>query len=353
MKNVMITIPYLNWNLSLYVVLMAFGFLMAATLLLGFSKRHHLRAWHGALYSIFALVFGTVFGRLVYCCVRFNDFFYDELGQFVGFSSTDGSTSLWGRLADLTEGNISIVGIILGCLFAAFLCKLLTKKRGADYLDCAVIPGLFYFIFARLIEPMNNQGFGDLVFSPLFCNVPLGIQNSMGDWSLSVCFIEAALAVIVLLIILILRHSCADKSGSLALYALALLACTQILPESLRRDDVLFMFIFARVTQMFFAALFMVVMFIALARDRKVHAGRFIWESFLSMLLIGINLAGMFALEDKLRIPAVHINWSFVSLNWEAGPLRLEHTVVYIIMGVALLLMALLACRRIRQSDKH
>lgn len=307
-------------SVTLYALAAAAAALVCGGWMLRLAPRHGLGRREAALYFLLAALLALALGRGIYCAVRWEWLFLDEMGNFAGIAP----------FFDAANGGVSVVGVLAGCLLAAPLTSAMTGKKAADYLDCAALPGILLFAVIRLAEPLAGQGYGDLLLSPAFCFFPLALLNDMGDYSLSVCFIEAVLALLLWAALLIARKR-ARKSGSLALYALTLLCACQVMPESLRRDDVLFLFIFARVTQIGYAVLLCGALAFALFRGARRGLG---WKQIVlegGMMLAGVALCigAEFAL-DKTNLPDI---------------------LVYAVMIAALLAMAFLTCRRIYKED--
>lgn len=320
MKQIL-SISILGMDFSLYFLLLVAGFVIACAGVDAAAERAGVKSLGAILYSLLSAVLAVVLGRIVYCAVRFDWLFYDELGEFTG---------LW-PLIDPKAGSLNVIGVLLGCLLAAPIAGAITKQKASSYLHCAAIPGVFLFAFARLIEPLSGQGYGEMLSNEKFCFFPLALENGMGEYALSVCFIEAVLALIVGIVLLFLR-SRYEKPVSLGLAALTLLAVSQIVPESLRRDDVLYLFIFARVTQIGYAVILAGSLFAALAMGikRGLGKGRAFAEALLMLLGIAACVGGEFAL-DKTNLP---------------------NLVVYLAMIAVLIGLALLNLGRIRKEDR-
>ncbi len=288
----MVSLPW-GGEISFYVFLLALSALVAAVWTVYRAHRHEVGAAGAVLFALLSGVFSLALGRAVYCAVRYERMFFDPRGEFVGLAP----------FLDLSEGGFSVIGVILGVLFAALIAGPVTRSSGLAMLDSAAVPGLALFTAERLIEPLNGMGFGDLVTDERLCRFPFAIENSFGDFSLSVCFIEAALAVLVLLFLFIFDRFC-KKKGTLAGVGLALLCATQIMPESLRLDDVLYLFIFARVTQIGYAVLLFGTLAAALIRGgrRGLSGGKIALEIILMLAGIGVCVGAEFAL-DKTNLP--------------------------------------------------
>ena len=205
-----------------YAVLMAVGFLMAMVLGVALGKRKGLKPAGMWIYGGLAAVLGLLIGRGVYCAVRWDMVSVNEWGEF-------GSPLAF---FDLWAGSINVMGVVAGVLLAAPLAALITREKAAAYLDAAVIPGLALYIFARAVEPFSGQGYGFFI-----------------DTAVSVSMIELVLTLLVLAAVIFMGKK-VHRPGTLAQYALVLWCLVQILPESLRCDEALYVFVFARVTHL-------------------------------------------------------------------------------------------------------
>ena len=148
---------------------------------------------------------------------------------------------------------------------------------------------------------------------------------------LSVCFIEAVLVALIALALLIAGRFC-RKRGTLGGIALALLCVSQIMPDSLRHDDALFLFTFARVSQMGYGVLLMGTLVAGLIRGgRRGLSGKIIaLEIILLLLGVGILIGAEFALDKT---------------NW-------PDEAIYAGMIVTLLAMGILVVRRLVKEDR-
>lgn len=304
---------------SLYALLAALLALCAAASLPFFFRRRRLPGRAAAVYVPAALLLGLLLGRSLYCAVR-TDLFLDPLGRSLGAAP----------FFNLGLGSLSVVGLLAGVLLAALPAARLNRVSAAAVLDAAAVPGLLLFAALRFIEPISGQGYGPLTDLPLFCRVPLGIRNGWGEWSLSVCFLEG---VILLVTALCLWKTETKAAGSLALYALVLLSACQIVPESLRRDGALRVFVFARVTQIGYAVILLGSASAAWIRGARRGLDRKVILAEASAVLLGILLliGGEFAL-DRTDWPEV---------------------LIYAGMLLVLFLISLPVLRRIRTEDRR
>jgi len=313
-------VSILGRQVSAYAVIAAaLCVLAAAAFVCVWSMQKKKPLWHGILFAFLSGLLGLFLGRAIYCAVRANSVFFDEIGDYRGLTP----------FFTMEEGSLNAIGILTGCLLAAWVTGLIAKAKAAELLDCAAIPGVTLFALLRLIEPASGQGYGPLVNEyPLLCFSPLSIAGG-GDWevrwSISVCFIEALLlfAVAAALLKIPVR-----RNGARALYALTLIAGTQIIPEILRQDNVLWIFIFAPVTQMGYAALLVGCLVLALrGADRKTAVRE-----------IALMLAGVVLL--------VGAEFAYDKTDW-------PHEALFPVMILILSLMAAMTLRRIHLWDKQ
>lgn len=289
-------------ELPLTWLLLAAGYLDAMALLC--RKKSPLPRKHLALYGVLAAVLGLFIGRGVYCAVRWYEVFLDELGDFRSILA----------FFDTTEGSANVMGIFAGLLLAAPVTAALTKTRPADYLDAAVFPALALYAFARAIEPLSGQGYGSL----------MGLD-------ICVSWVETVLTLVLMVLVPTLRRKSA-KSGTLAQYAITLWCLTQILPESLRCDEALYVFVFARVTHLGLAfTLGLTLIRLLVAEGKRGLPRKDIALDAVGLATgIGICIATLFALDKT----------------------NLSKPLVYGVMLLALTELGFVILRRIRRADR-
>ena len=204
-------------------------------------RRARRKGGHAALYCAAAVLSALLVGRAVYCALR-PEIFLDPLGRFMGV----------GVFFNPTAGGISVIGALAGAMAGIALTARLLKAELPGIADLFAGPGLILLAGFCFLNPLRGQGYGPSVTSPLLCRVPLGIQNGWGGWALSVSFLEGVLMLLAAGVVF--RRKWLRK-GSAALCAAGLLSLWMVLPESLRRDDVLRIFTFARGAQLGYALL--------------------------------------------------------------------------------------------------
>ena len=312
----MVSLP--GFSVSLYALLAALLCICAAAALVFCFRRRSLSAGRALLFAVLAALLGLLLGRIIYCSVH-SELLTDPFGRSLGLAP----------LFDLSIGSLSVVGILAGFLLASLPASLGSGASASRLLDAAVLPGLLLFAGLRFIEPLCGQGYGPMTELPAFCLVPLGIQNGWGEWSVSVCFLEGLL---VLVTALCLSRTRWKRNGSLALCALVLLAACQVMPESLRRDGALRIFVFARVTQIGYAVILFVCAVLAWRRAAVRGISRKTLAAEAAAVLFGIVLC-------------IGCEFALDKTDW-------SHILVYGIMILVLVFLAFLILRRISTEDR-
>ncbi len=303
-----------------YSILVALAALVCLVFMHMQAVKKGLKKTTALIYALCAVPLALFLARLIYCAVRYEWIFLDEMGEFDG---------LW-HFFEIGNGGLNIVGALLGCLLAGGVCAWITHQRAGAILDSAAPWGALLIAVARFMQPLSGQGYGDLVESPALTFYPLALQNEWGEWSLAICTIEGILALILFFVLLYLSKK-VRRPGTLSLYFLVLFCASQIMPQSLRSDDVLFIFIFARVTQLGYMVLLcsaLVAAWMRAVRRMGVTPG-LAGEWLLVLLGVGICIGAEFAL-DKTNLP---------------------DTLVYAVMVATLASMAALGCLRIKKED--
>ena len=291
-----------EFELPVHWLLMAACCLAALGLALLLRKKSGFTAANVCLYGVIAAALGFFFARAIYCAVVWYEIFTDEMGEFAGLAP----------FFDPMVGSANVMGFVAGLLLAAPITAALTKKNAGAYLDMAAVPALALYALARGIEPLSGQGYGDLM-----------------GYDVCVCWLEAALTAVVLAAVLFLRGKC-RRPGTLAQYALTLWCLAQILPESLRCDDALFVFVFARVTHLGLAVTLGVTLLRLLAAGRKHLSAKAVTLDVIGLAAgLGVAIGTIFALDKT---------------NW-------PKPLVYALMIAALAELGFVICRRIHKED--
>ncbi len=286
----------LHWPLAALCAVLCAG-------LYAFTARREGLGRAALLHAALTAVIGLFLARAIYAAVCWYDIFLDAMGNFQGV----------GAFFDPTIGSMNVIGFLAGLLIAAPIAARLAKVSTASLLDASVLPALTMYILTRAIEPLTGQGYGDLM-----------------EMEVCVCWMEAALTAVLLAVcILFLRKKC-RKPGTYFQYALALWCLMQILPESLRCDEALFVLVFARVTHLGLAVT------LGLTLIRLLIAGR----NHLSAKAVVLDVVGL-ATGLGLAIGSI---FALDKTNW-------PKPLVYLLMIAAIIELGVVICRRIRLED--
>ena len=303
-----------------YWLLLAAFLIVCAIFLYRYGEKQKFKRQTTAVYLLTAIPLAFFLGRLLYSAVRYAWIYLDNMGNFKGVLP----------FFDPSLGGVNAIGVLLGCLLAGFITAGITKQKAGRILDAVLPYGVLLFALMRFAEPILGQGYGDWIRQPLLPFYPFGILNDWGEWQLPVCAIEGLMASLVC-VVLFMQRKKTDQPGTLALYGLVLLSASQIIPQSFRQDDVLTIFIFAKVNQIGYMVLLCVPILCAGARAlRRGAKAIYIIVEWIAMI-IGVLLAIWceYAL-DKTNLPDL---------------------LVYAIMAMVIAGMALLAVRRIHKED--
>ena len=287
----------LHWPLAALCAVLCAG-------LYAFTARRKDLCRAALTHAALTAVLGLFLARAIYAAVCWYDIFLDAMGNFQGV----------GAFFDPTIGSMNVIGFLAGLLIAAPIAARLTRVNTASLLDASVVPALTMYILARAIEPLTGQGYGDLM-----------------EMEVCVCWLEAALTVLLLAVCILFLHKKCRRPGTYFQYALVLWCLTQILPESLRCDEALFVLVFARVTHLGLAVTLGVTLLRLLVAGRSQLTAKAVVLDIIGLAAgLGLAIGSIFALDKT---------------NW-------PKPLVYLLMIVAIVELGLVICRRIRLEDR-
>ena len=287
----------LHWPLAALCAVLCAG-------LYAFTARRKDLCRAALTHAALTAVLGLFLARAIYAAVCWYDIFLDAMGNFQGV----------GAFFDPTIGSMNVIGFLAGLLIAAPIAARLTRVNTASLLDASVLPALTMYILARLIEPLTGQGYGDLM-----------------EMEVCVCWLEAALTVLLLAVCILFLHKKCRRPGTYFQYALVLWCLTQILPESLRCDEALFVLVFARVTHLGLAVTLGVTLLRLLVAGRSQLTAKAVVLDIIGLAAgLGLAIGSIFALDKT---------------NW-------PKPLVYLLMIAALIELGVVICRRIRLEDR-
>lgn len=238
--------------------------------------------------AVLSISCAVVGGHLVYCLATLSA---------VLSSYEEGAALLW----QLTSGGYTLYGAVLGAAIALVIYCRVTGTNFAEAAD-ALSPGAALAIaFGRAGEVFIAQGLGDYIEDEALFRFPLLIctdpDPDWPTWQIPVFLYEALAAVIILVVLLCLVRR-KGRAGRLAEVFIALTGVTQVIFESLRRDDFI-RFGFVRFSQIMAAISVAVVLFLRVRRC--VLAGGWrpwqIVRIVLFALCVGIVILIEFALD--------------------------------------------------------
>ena len=212
--------------------------------------------------------------RLLYCLVRFS-FFFLELGPLSIFNTR--------------MGGFLLYGAVLGAMAAAALVARHEKVSVVATLDEMAAPGMLAILICRLAECTTTEGVGTWVESEALMRFPIAVMNEFGEWQLAVFLLEALLATIILIVLLVHRYARGEK----IMTALLLYACCQVVCESLRMDGCLRIG-FVRIAQVISAV---VILGVTVIRAIRYGRGK---DAFLRALAVLLCVAAVGGLEWAL-----------------------------------------------------
>ena len=259
-------------QITVWGILAAVLALGAAVYMVFALRRHGWTGLQGILCCLGACALALLLGRGVFFALR-PEFLTDPMGDYLGLAP----------LFNPAVGSISIAGVLPGLLLGSLAAAALFRKSAAEAWDLFAVPGLLLLLL-------------------------LGAAVYLGTRKLR-------------------------TRGWKTLGALILLSLLQIIPESLRRDDVLKIFIFARVTQLVYCLTMVISAVLIWRRAARLGTGKGTILREAGGLLAGIALlvAGEFAL-DKMNWP----DWA-----------------IYLAMGVVLAGMLAMLLRRLIRTDRQ
>lgn len=266
------------------------------------QKKQGLHQETAEIFALFALVFGLLGARLVYCLCRID--------TFVGELTIDRVLCLW-------EGGYSIMGAALGVVVAALLTAKITSQRPVQILDLIAAPAAMTIALCRFAELTNGQGVGGIVGTPFFQRFPFAVYNAdYEEWFLAVFILEGIAAWLTALLVQGKKRT--GRDGDRAKLFVILLCASQIFLELLREDAYLRVQVyFVRLTQV--GAMAVLVGLMAASnctwkktalKDRAIstRAMTGLWALF--AVCAGINVWMQFAIQKDAFIPA----WTCYSL---------------------------------------
>lgn len=278
----------LGLPVTAYALCLAGALCAALALLYAQCRRLSLRPGTALTMALWMIPLGLVGARLFYCLARLS--FFMEIGLEHMLRVWDGGYALWGALG----------GAVLGAVIAARQ----THQSPARLLDALAAPGALAIALCRLAEYFSGEGIGMYVEDERFCFFPLAVCNQYEEWYWAIFLLEALAALVILGVVL--RRT--RPAGDSARLFLILYSASQVLLESMRRDNFL-RWLFVRVSQLGAALVMaglMLYALIQLARHGSLRGSvlrrtLICWAVFLACT--GIIIALEFAIDKSADLP--------------------------------------------------
>ena len=288
MDTVQGIVSFLGLPVTAYALCLTAALCAALALLAAQCRRLSLRPGTALTMALWMLPLGLAGARLFYCLARLS--FFMEVGLGSMLKMWNGGYALWGALG----------GAVLGAVIAARQ----THQRPALLLDALAAPGALAIALCRLAEYFSGEGIGMYVEDERFCFFPLAVCNQYEEWYWAIFLLEA-LAALVILGVLLRR---ARPAGDTARLFLILYSASQVLLESMRRDNFL-RWLFVRVSQLtatLVLAGLMLYALIHLVRAGRLHGAALrgaiaSWAVFLACT--GVTIALEFAIDKSADLP--------------------------------------------------
>jgi len=312
-KNVLFTV------FGLPVTLYALGIVVAVAaglaLMYREQRRHGLHADTMEIFALLALPLGLIGARLFYCLCRLP--IYMEMGL--------------GNILRLWDGGYALWGAVAGVVLAALLTAKLTRQSAVKLLDALAAPSALTIALCRFAELANGEGIGMELYEPFFQRFPFAVYDTDWEvWFWAICVAEGLVALVIAGVLLSRKRAAAGEKAKLFLI---LYCSSQILLESLRRDEFL-RWLFVRVSQLTAVLVLGGLMFWALYRwaktpkDQRMLPKRLIANWVIFLLGVGVCIGMEFAVDKWADMP-VWLCYCVMAvccaaMGWTSGQLILK-----------------------------
>ena len=287
-KNVLFSVC--GMPVTYYALFVVLALAVGLLFLLAEQKRVGLRGDTTEIFALLALPLGLIGARLFYCLCRLN--LYLEMGLINILRLWDGGYALWGAVG--------------GAVAAALLTAKITRQSAVKLLDALAAPAALTIALCRVAELANGEGIGMEVSSAFFQRFPFAVYDPDWEvWFWAICVLEGVAALVIACILLARQSAVPGEKAKL----FCILYCSsQILLESLRRDQFL-RWLFVRVSQLTAVLVLGGLMFWALYRwvkapaDLRMPKKQLIWNWVIFLAGVGICIAMEFAVDKAAFMP--------------------------------------------------
>ncbi len=227
---------------------------------------------------LWMLPLGFMGGRLLYClCLIRGILLEGDIGFVLRFA----------------DGGYMLYGVMGGAALGLWLYAKLTKASFAKLANAVAPAAALLIAIARAAECMTACGIGWAVENEALHFFPVAVVNEWEEWKYAVFAWEAAIALAIFVYLIVRQR----KGRPVAMPMLITYATSQLLMESLRKDDVV-SFGFVKVSMLISAILLVVLVILWLARGVK--------GATLGLGLLLLGLGAIITLEfalDKTVVP--------------------------------------------------
>ena len=284
---------------SPYAAFTAIGALLGFCLFLFLARKQKKPAV--ALAAVLAVPLGLLGARAFYVVARWS--LFAEIGFHNFFRSAEEDYAYWG-----SANGAAFWGAAGGVALAAFCTAKLTRWKTSALLDAFAPGAALALALSRFGEFSIGEGIGPDVSVEGLRFFPIAVVNEWEEWKYAVFLLEGIVALIIFRVLL--ARGGALKEGYKARLFLVLFCSSQILLESLRRDNFL-RWLFVRVSQLTAViVLAFLILFAILRRAKKPAAERMPMKQVavccaVFLLLVGAMIILEFALDksENLTVP--------------------------------------------------
>ena len=288
MRNVLFEI--FGLPVTLYAALLVCAFAAGLLLLHMNQRKAGLAADTAEIFALLALPLGLVGARVFYVLARLP--LYMEIGL--------------GNVLRLWDGGFALWGAVGGAVVAAILTAKITKQSAVKLLDALAAPSALTIALCRFAELANGEGIGMELYEPFFQRFPFAVYDTDWEvWFWAICVAEGLVALVIAGVLLSRKRAAAGEKAKLFL---VLYCSSQILLESLRRDEFL-RWLFVRVSQLTAVLVLGGLMFYALykwakaAKEHRMPVKSLVINWVIFLLGVGICIAMEFAVDKSADMP--------------------------------------------------
>jgi len=297
-ESQVLTLNIFAREMSPYALLTWVGAIAALIVFLICAGRTKVKGSAIALTVVLGIPLALLCARAYYVLARLDFFMSIGLNQF--FRTDDEELRTWGA-----ANGAAFWGAVGGAALGAWIAAKATKEKTGKIMD-ALAPGAALGIFfSRLGEYSIGEGIGPDVSVEGLCFFPIAVVNEWEEWRYSVFLLEAVVALVIFM--LLVGDGRKKTDGYRARMFLILYASTQIVLESLRRDNFL-RWLFVRVSQVVAAVVLLFLVIAGIIRwtkkdpQARMPKGRVIACTAVFVLLAGVIILLEFAIDKSATL---------------------------------------------------